>query len=57
MTELQQLIEDSKLTDQQIARQLRLPVPTIKRWRSGESAPHAAMLPGILDEIRDLEPQ
>lgn len=41
-----------RLSDADLARELRLSRPTVNRWRSGKNAPHVFMREGILDWLK-----
>jgi len=52
MTKLQEAIENSGLSDSEIAPILKLSIPTISRWRAGKNAPLPLAVPGILDRLK-----
>ena len=45
-------IEHLQLTDRELARLFDLSVPTIKRWKSGESVPHPFAQDVVFEIIR-----
>lgn len=55
MSELQIAIILTGFSDQKLAEELRLPVPTLTRWRTGENAPHQAMVKALIEKIKELK--
>lgn len=40
MEQLNALIDELSLTDEQVARECKVSLGTVRRWKAGESAPH-----------------
>lgn len=55
-TDLQEAIENTGLTDSEIARRLRMPVPTVMRWRNGISRPHDLAVQNLLENLNEMTP-
>lgn len=54
MNTLQKIIEDSTLTDIDIAICLKVSILMVKRWRTGKSRPHHMVEKKIKDDIVKL---
>ena len=54
MNELKQVIDESGLTDEEVARLLDVSVPTVERWKSAKTAPHKHLRKIIKDTLRSV---
>lgn len=51
---LQNVVANSGLSDDHLARAIKVSRPTVTRWRTGKSAAHDLMVPGVLKKIREM---
>ena len=54
MKELSEAIKNTGLTDKEIAKLMRISVPTVYRWRNGINNPHPFVLKGILERLKRM---
>ena len=53
-TPLQEAVENTGLTDKQIASEIRVSVPTVNRWRTGANSPYKLVIPNLLKRLKKL---
>jgi len=51
---LQNVVANSGLTDKELAKLIKVSVPTVNRWRTGKNSPHELMIPNLIKNIRSL---
>ena len=52
--QFQYVVANSGLTDDQLARMLKISRPTVKLWRTGENFPHEIIRPKLVSTIRNM---
>jgi len=50
--ELQNTVQESGMTDIEIARLIMISRPTVTRWRDGTNSAHPIMIPSIIKKIK-----
>ena len=49
----QEAVKD--IPDLELARTFRISLPTVRRWKSGESAPHPLGQESVFEHLRELQ--